>query len=102
MLVATTTCGEDNGSIEIVVTGGIPPYSYEINDLGNEISPIFSDLAAGTYIVRAQDASGCFAETTVTLVDTPPVTIALQNQQSAYCIAQDGVVPLAFDGCTEP
>ncbi|MGH1436046.1 MAG: gliding motility-associated C-terminal domain-containing protein [Lewinella sp.] len=102
VLVANATCGENNGSIEIVATGGIPPYSYEINDLGNEISPVFSDLAAGTYTVRAEDASGCFAETTVTLVDTPPVRIALQNQQSASCLEEDGEVTLAFDGGTEP
>jgi len=102
VLVANAACGEDNGRIEIVAMGGIPPFFYEINDLGNVTDPVFTDLAAGTYNVRAADASGCFAEATVTLVDTPPVTIELQNQQSASCLEEDGEITLAFSGGSGP
>lgn len=94
------TCGEENGSIEVVTLGGISPFSYEINDLGAETSPIFIDLAAGTYLVRAADASGCLAEATVSLTDSPPVTVELQNQQSASCLEEDGQITLAFSGGT--
>ncbi len=102
VLVANASCGEDNGSIEIVAMGGIPPFSYKINNLGNVTTPIFTDLASGTYNLRAEDASGCFAETTVSLADTPPVMIELQNQQSASCLEEDGELTLSFFGGIGP
>jgi gliding motility-associated-like protein len=102
VLVADAACGEDNGSIEIIATGGVSPFFYELNDLGNVATSVFTDLASGTYNIRAEDASGCFAETTVTLADTPPVRMELQNQQSASCLEEDGELTLSFTGGTEP
>ncbi|WP_367388945.1 gliding motility-associated C-terminal domain-containing protein [Lewinella sp. LCG006] len=102
VLVADATCGEENGRIELVATGGIPPYAYELNDLGNVSTPIFTDLASGVYTVRAEDASGCFAETTVSLANTPPVSIVLQNQRSASCLEEDGEILLTFSGGEGP
>ncbi|WP_246035843.1 Ig-like domain-containing protein, partial [Winogradskyella algicola] len=59
--------GETNGSISAEATGGIPPYSYSIdNGSTSQSSGIFENLAAGTYSILITDANGC----TTTISDT--------------------------------
>ncbi len=53
---------EDDGSINITVEGGEPPYFYQWEDEdGNVISTDedIEDLAAGIYFVTLSDSSGC-------------------------------------------
>jgi len=56
------TCGESNGSITVVATGGTPPYAY---DWDNDATGDFDDpatltgLGAGDFTVVVRDANGC-------------------------------------------
>ena len=52
-------CGKDNGSININVTNGMPPYQYSINGTDFLDSNIFSDLAGGDYTILIKDVNGC-------------------------------------------
>ena len=68
-------CNEANGSFTVEVTGGVPPYSY---DIGNGVTddPHFDGLAAGDYIVTVYDFTGCTTTVEVTIINeiSPPVS----------------------------
>lgn len=53
-------CGNNNGSITIVSTGGIAPLQYSIdNGVTYQASDVFSNLNAGPYNVKVMDATDC-------------------------------------------
>ncbi|MEQ8703548.1 MAG: zinc-dependent metalloprotease family protein [Phaeodactylibacter sp.] len=60
--------GDANGVIEVVVSGGLPPYAYTLNGGMPQETPVFSNLAAGDYTIVVTDGSG--QETTL-----PPVSL---------------------------
>jgi hypothetical protein len=64
-VTTNTTCGLNNGSIQILTTtGGTLPYSYQIT--GYAVSPInsYNNLPSGFYTVTVTDANGCSQVTT--------------------------------------
>ncbi len=67
--------GESNGAITVLLTGGIPPYTFRWEKDGvllpsTEASLI--NIAAGTYLYIASDANGCnFASDTINLENEP-------------------------------
>ena len=69
-VTTNTTCGLNNGSIQILTTtGGTLPYSYQIT--GYAVSPInsYNNLPSGFYTVTVTDANGC-SQITTTYVGT--------------------------------
>lgn len=61
--------GEQNGSIELNITGGTAPYSTRLATENNFIQDrtTFSGLAAGDYIIFIEDANGCESNIAVTV-----------------------------------
>src|SRR5690606_27487630 len=57
--VLDATCGVNNGSIEVVGTGGTPTYTYSSDGVTYGASGLFPGLGAGTYTLYMLDASGC-------------------------------------------
>lgn len=63
-----TTCNLPNGSLEINVTGGTSPYTYQVGGFTygptSESGYTFTNLAGGVYVVTISDSTGCtFSET---------------------------------------
>ncbi len=55
-----TTCGLNNGSVQITATtGGTLPYTYSINGLTPSQQTIFNNLTSGNYIATVTDFNGC-------------------------------------------
>ncbi len=74
------TCGNNDGTITIgTVTGGVGPYTYQLNGTGGFTTiPTFNNLAAGTYNIDVKDANGCIFNPTPVVIGTiggPTVTI---------------------------
>ena len=68
--------GGNNGSLNITnVTGGSGTLMYSINGLFWQTSPVFSNLAAGSYIVIVKDANGCTGTTNIILTQPNPFVI---------------------------
>jgi len=68
-----------NGSIDITVTGGLAPYTYDWDNDGLEDpdndSEDLTNLPAGTYTVIVTDTNGCTAQKTIIILNgdnTPP------------------------------
>jgi hypothetical protein len=58
-----------NGSIDVTVVNGVPPYSYDWND--GSTTPDRSGLGALTYYVIVTDANGCKASSQQLLLTQP-------------------------------
>lgn len=69
------TCGLNNGSAKVSVTGGMPGYTYNWAPAGGNDS-IATGLGTNTYIVTVTDAKGCTETTTVDVGNTPPIAVA--------------------------
>ena len=92
LLTKDLTCSlPQEASIDISVSGGNPPYTYEVStDGGSSYSPIagspYTTTSAGTYQFRITDANGCTQETnaiTVTNSTNPSITSVIETQSIA-------------------
>ena len=61
--------GEENGIIELTITGGTQPYSTRLSDESDFVlgRDTLTDLAAGGYIVFVRDANGCQTDIGITV-----------------------------------
>ncbi|OSY88738.1 hypothetical protein WH52_03425 [Tenacibaculum holothuriorum] len=60
-----------SGVIIMNVTGGVPPYVYNLTGTQYISTNVFSDLAPGDYTVSAQDQNGCLVQkSNVTIAQT--------------------------------
>jgi hypothetical protein len=74
------TCyGASDGSINLIVDGGTPPYSFNWDNAPDIQNPI--NLSGGTYAVTVTDFNNCTAFTVITLASPPLIEInAVINQ----------------------
>lgn len=74
-----TCTGENNGSIEILATGGTGTIKYAISPQLNQFfdEPIFENLAPGAYQAVVQDELGCFVIIDFTINEPTPVFLTV-------------------------
>ncbi len=78
--ITNSTCSQSNGSVSLgTVTGGTAPYTYNFNSLGYSNTITYSTLAAGSYTLLVQDASGC-------VYTAPSATITTSNGPTAIAV----------------
>lgn len=100
-IAADVLCtGDENGSIEVTVTGGTPPFSYIWNT--GIATKDLENLTAGSYDLTVTDANGCTAQNSF-VVDEPPVLNLAAVLTDASCNGEsDGSILLTVDGGTLP
>ena len=95
--------GGSNGTVDLTVTGGTPPYTYAWSNTATTEDMI--DLSAGTYDVTVTDAHGCTATTSVTVSEPTAISILTSstvvssnggNDGSATAIASGGAPPYSY------
>lgn len=74
--------GGNDGSIDLTVTGGEAPYSYQWSNGDTSEDPTL--LTAGTYSVVVTDAFGCTVETEITLTE-PDQLVADAGYDEPIC-----------------
>jgi hypothetical protein len=75
-----TTCAD--GTIQVEATGGLPPYTYSLDDLVYVEDSIFSNLTQNKYSVHVLDSNACKVSEIVDL--TSPVSAGERNILSPY------------------
>jgi len=94
------TCfGEDNGSIDLSVTGGTTDYRYEwSNELAME--DIVS-LPPGKYVVKVTDANNCFEKDSAVIYE-PPILELTYAPTDVRCFGgSDGMIDITVKGGTQ-
>jgi len=95
-----SSCGND-GSIEIYRTGGIPPYSYSLDDVTYQTSNVFSGLAAGSYTAYVKDSKGCVGSQSATVGQGAALTLSTLVTNTSTCTF-DGTIRVTVSGGIAP
>ena len=74
--------GEETGVIEVTGSGGNPTYQYSVDGTVFQDSPIFTDLAAGTYTVYILDLLGCTDELEATITQPTELIVNVGPDQT--------------------
>lgn len=88
-----STCDEANGSIELVVGQGSPPYSILWSNGETTLSQ--KGLGSGTYYLTLTDASGCITRDSVQIGQVPSISIEVFGEQP-NCDATDGKLEVMY------
>ena len=68
--------GQANGYIQLVHLGStFAPYEFSINAINVPGIGVFSDLAAGSYYIEIKGRYGCQLDTTIVLINPPPMIL---------------------------
>lgn len=92
--------GESDGSVSVVVTDGVPPYTYQWSTGDDGL--IIDNLAAGSYILTVTDDIGCTESRTFVVIQ-PAVLDATGHVTNVLCHGEStGAVLLTVTGGTVP
>jgi gliding motility-associated-like protein len=94
--------GDANGVILVNISGGTPPFTYAANTLPYHSFHHITDLPQGTYTVHIKDANGCIKDSTVVLVDPPPIGMNFSTTKALCYPLATGSVTLGGLGGTPP
>ncbi|MBK7853800.1 MAG: SprB repeat-containing protein [Bacteroidetes bacterium] len=94
--------GGNDASIDLVVTGGTSPYSY--NWSNGETTEDLSNIPAGTYNVTITDQNGCTFSASVTITQpSGSLTPTISSTGNVGCYGNStGSVTLTITGGTQP
>ncbi len=97
---AASSCAND-GSVEIYRSGGVPPYSYSLDNITYVAGNVFTNLAGGTYTAYVKDSKGCVASQPVTVSQSAPMVVNVNKQNSSTCI-NNGAAQASVSGGNPP
>jgi hypothetical protein len=100
------SCFQSNGEITYIISGGSPPYNYQLSNGVNQIlfsdTVTFSDLSSGNYTLLVTDAGLC-TYTNTTFLSAPNTFTTLSTTSSnSHCSFNDGSINVIVQGGTPP
>ena len=99
------SCGENNGSIDLTVSGGIAPFTFVWSNGAGNIEDL-TDLAPGTYEVTVTDGTGCSANLSIEILGTGALQVDISatmvscyngNDGSINVTMVNGLAPFTYD-----
>ncbi|TBW27364.1 hypothetical protein [Gramella sp. KN1008] len=95
--------GFTDGEIDITISGGTPPYSYDWADLDEENEPEDrTGIGGGGYSVTVTDANDCTVSLGVINLDEPLELLADPTPSPESCEYNDGSLSVSVEGGTAP
>jgi gliding motility-associated-like protein len=96
------TCnGQNNGAIDINVTGGFSPYTYTWSNTA--VTQDLTGLAPGNYAVTVRDNSLCSVTASYTITQPPALAATVDNIINASCNGfANGSATMTVSGGTQP
>ncbi|MCB9227922.1 MAG: gliding motility-associated C-terminal domain-containing protein [Chitinophagales bacterium] len=77
--------GSTDGYVELSPVGGVAPFQFSQDNSTFVLDSVFTNLSAGNYTFYAEDDNGCTANTSVSLVEQPPIQIELDSVHQIMC-----------------
>ncbi len=95
------TCdGASTGSIDLIINGGVTPYSYAWNN--GATTEDVSNLVAGNYKVIYSDANGCIDSASIVLTQASSLTSDILTQAIRCYGDSNGIVEVNVQGGEKP
>ncbi|MBW8687741.1 T9SS type A sorting domain-containing protein [Chitinophaga rhizophila] len=94
--------GRSEGVITLAADGGTLPYSYTLNNLPPQNTPVFQHLPAGEYLLQAKDAHGCAGNLAPRINQPALLTYTKTVHQPVCSYSEDGAVTVTMNGGTLP
>src|SRR4029079_5900390 len=92
---ADATCGNNNGSLTLgAVTGGVAPYTYQVDGGGYSGTLVYNNLAAGPHTVDVQDVNGCIFSTPASISNSTGPSAAQITPADATCGNANGSITI--------
>jgi hypothetical protein len=106
VLVITSTSinpscnGDNNGSVDVSVSGGTTPYSYSWENFANTQDR--TGLSAGTYTLNVSDANGCDTVHFKVISEPAPLLITATKKNATCSSCTNGSITASATGGTSP
>ncbi|GHV68355.1 hypothetical protein FACS1894199_15460 [Bacteroidia bacterium] len=94
--------GGDDGRIEVLIAGGMPPYSFVWGTDSLPGTATLGNIGAGDYYLQVTDAKACVVQGTSTLLEPEPLTFTHSVQIPSVYGAGDASITLYPQGGTPP
>ncbi len=106
VLINSSSCFSflfNDGSIEINVTGGTPPYNYDwtsnIEGPGLPNSPLIDNLSAGIYTVTITDSNNCeIISESFEVTEPTPIDLNICSDEFVCCGDNNGTIIASANG----
>ena len=93
--------GDNGGAINIGVTGGVEPYSYDWSD--GQTTQDIAGVNAGTYSVRVTDANGCSGQLETEITEPQKLEVSLVSSSDvSFHNGNDGTIDIEPSGGVPP
>lgn len=93
-------CGQSDGSMEIYVDGGTPPYTYHWSN--DSIGKSISNVPAGVYTINVTDANDCEYSKTENLDSEMSPWVYLDSAKNTKCNLDNGEIHVNVGGGIPP
>lgn len=91
--VNNANCGLPNGSVDLSVNGGVPPYTYMWSS--GQVTQDLNNITEGSYGVTVTGANGCTSAATIDVPnDDIPVFIDANVMGKTSCLVNNGSITL--------
>ena len=87
------SCGSANGTIVVIASNGIAPYTYSLNDGPFQSESVFENVTAGAYQLKVRDANQCLNTYNGQLNDLGNAALDAMVR-STSCAMQNGSITL--------
>jgi outer membrane protein OmpA-like peptidoglycan-associated protein len=93
--------GDYKGAIDIVVTGGVKPYTFKWSN--GTISEDLVNIPAGNYSSEIKDANGCIATVSASVTESPAISLQVEEVKNILCHGnKSGAITVAVNGGIAP
>lgn len=94
----SSTCANANGSVNITVTGGTSPYTFNWNN--GATTEDINSILAGSYLVTVTDLNSCEGYVSTTVLDSNELAMSVTSSQ--YNCSNQGIVTANVTSGTAP